>query len=181
MIEINSKKENLEYIFDNINNHLRFAEAKNAAIVTASFALITVYLFYESRFHNKFLEVFQINFIVFITFSLICSLLSYYSKITIIGNLNKKDNFDDASCNIIFFGDIAYMDEDQYCQTFFDVPLKNLDDNYCSCLINQIVINSRITKRKFEMFNLSLWFFIAACLSPVGAYLLVNMLSDRKV
>jgi len=169
--------ERLEYIFGNINEQLRFAENKNKYIISVSFGTITAVLFFEQYFTGTIGVIFLTNFFVMIFCSLICSVLSFHSKFAIFDDLQKKLSRSEKENNIVFFGHISNMD----VEDFLNRLGYDLSDNYNKSIAHQIIINARIARRKFTMFNISLWFFIAALLTPIGSYLLVNLLSDEKL
>jgi len=159
-------------IFDNVNNWLKFAEAKNGAII----ALNATFIFGILKLgliSNKSIVI--INYYLYLCIfmllvSSIVALLSFVPQLKFIYIKFKKISDRD---NLLYFGDIAKYTPTQYSDSLkkiLEVDSKNnkLYEHY----INQIVINSKITWIKFKQFDIAIWFTISAILTPIGGYIL---------
>lgn len=165
-------EEKLKEIFGYVNNWLNFAEAKNAAILTVSIGG----LFGISSYEDKINIICYIILMILLIGSILSSLMSFYpnlgnSKIEFISKylLYMAEIFDNkksVSNNIkikIFYGDIAR----NYSEETEEEYVKNLYNDYYNdtpAIITlqekeyakEIIINSKITKNKYDYFKISL-------------------------
>lgn len=179
--EINMTDE-LKDIFDNVNNWLKFAEAKNATMTAGNglviFGVSKLILMKDLNI-NEYL-LYYIYFSLFMmTLSFVVALISFMPNVKlpsyIFNNNEKKAN------NLLFFGSIMEYNEDNYLRDLKDtLGLEN--DNYKKNKINQmyanqIIINSKIAMKKYKLFNMSLHFTLVAILSPI-LYLFFRLFND---
>lgn len=160
----------LANILDRTNDWLKFAEAKNGAILVLNCAV----LFGALQSLNKeappplLMEWFLINLIFFLAAGILFSTASLISRLT--PPLWIKFPERKAAPNILYFGDISSLSEDSYLAEYYKTleiqgkPSK-LDSQYA----NQIVTNSKIAYIKYRLFNVSAWLTICAFLTPFGA------------
>ena len=169
--------DTLKDIFENVNNLLKFAEAKNGVII----ALNSMIIFGVFKLDILSLDTSSIlNWYLYIAIfmlvtSLIIALLSFVPKLKYPYLSFEKPLETD---NLLYFGDIAKYTPTQY-KKHFEKIIKlddkeeyqnnhNLTDDY----INQIVINSKITFIKFKQFEIAIWFTLSAILTPIGGIIL---------
>ena len=167
VIEQNKDVESkLLHIFDLVNDWLRFAEAKNGALL----AFCSACIFGLLKFPNDWITItssFRAGLVVAIVFLLLAILIcvwSFFPQITRIevmlwpltDECKETDNF-------LFFGDICtYSVEDLFdrlCERYstpFD--FSQHQKQYLHDLANQIIVNSKITMRKFRLFQRALGF-----------------------
>jgi hypothetical protein len=157
-------------ILDRTNDWLKFAEAKNGAILVLNCAV----LFGALQSLNKesppsfLLELFLINLIFFLVAGIIFSAASLIPRLTPpwwIKFPEKK-----AVPNIFYFGDISSLTENSYLAEYYrttgiEKEQSELDSQYA----NQIVTNSKIAYIKYRQFTASIWLTICAFMTPVGA------------
>jgi hypothetical protein len=155
-------EEKLRYIFENTNRWLAFAEAKNAAIITFTGALILGILNSLQNL-NKVVTFFSLT--ILIPISIFCFFISILSTFSItdkfynfVSRLFKIESgtIDATKDNIFFFGDIRKYDVDSYLNFFkqqYSLPLPYTHTNVEKLLANQIIINSKISWRKYMYFN----------------------------
>lgn len=170
-------EERLEYIFKNVNDHLRFAESKNGALVALNSGLIFGYLsFLPYSFSNIpwFILVYSVSFTLLNVTAIIIGLISFV-PITQLKRNNKdhvigKDNY-------LFFDHISnYSEEDLLERIYTDHGLSSKEKSkYSIQVCNQIVINSTIAKRKFKLFSFAVWATIFAILTPIFGSLVLFM------
>lgn len=164
--------DNLKDIFDNINNWLKFAEAKNGAIIALNSALIFGILKLNSSITNQnILLNYYISIGIFLLFvSIIMALLSFIPRLNYPYIIFDKPTEND---NLLYFGDIlkytplTYYEKLQI-KTCGESNKKDFEMYY----INQIIINSKITFIKFKQFEIAVWFTLSAFLTPIGGLLL---------
>ncbi|PNQ72850.1 hypothetical protein C1T31_10115 [Hanstruepera neustonica] len=159
-------EEKLLVVFQNINEWLRFAEAKNAMIIALNGVVVFgVAQIIEFNF-IKDIEILKwyltIAFIC-LTFSTIVALLSFIPRLKQIAptfNLNPgKDNF-------LFFDTLKDKKINEVIEFY------KTDDEvqpYHEQLADQIIVNSGIAKRKYDYFTFSCWITIAGIITPLIA------------
>lgn len=164
--------EKLKDIFSNINDWLKFAEAKSATLIACNGALI----FGISRIINSFDLKMGCLLYLFLV-SVLCILSIAICFLSIIPSLSmpwdKKPNGISDKDNLMYFSDIA-----KYTPLVYLNALKDkleLDDSvftgYQQDLSSQIIINSAIADKKYRAFQKSIWLTLAAVISPALALL----------
>ena len=155
-------------IHKNVVDWLKFAEAKNAGLLAGNLAVIFGIAKVDSLVGatlHTFAGLYFWNVIVFCGMSAALCLVSIVPQIHIPLLWAKKENI---KSNLIFFGSIATHTRDTYIQKFEEAtqtPLTQLERD----LAGQIVVNSKIAKRKFTSFKWSAWLTLSAFLTPLIA------------
>lgn len=163
IVSENDKKEIEEFFekqFENVNKWLSFAEAKNAALIAFNIAMLKII-----NDLYKVSHIASIIMMILIIVSLCISLKSF------IPNLSKKveqmdknkvdGNFKDVNDveNLIFYRNIAQINKKEILlemvrnKYFPDVDKSYLDSPYLLDLSEEIVINSKITLKKYNAFS----------------------------
>lgn len=149
----------LQQIFDNVNNWLHFAEAKNAALIAFNIALMAVIV--DTNLFSSYILLFSIIIIGL----LISTIFALYSFKPINETLKKTSN-SNLEENLLHFAYIASLEQEEYIKKLYDhywgernkdinvVPM--LYKDYC----NEIIANSRITLRKQVYFKYSFYIVI---------------------
>ncbi len=150
--------QELKYIFSNINECLKFAEAKHAGSIIFNSALL---IGVTSNYNDIVSHLFEPALLVGVTLLGLSIGLSLLSQFPVTSNsfYNQKPVLNP---NLYFYGDLSKIDE-----AFLIAEIKKLDNEFNttkfqSDLINQILVNSRITKSKFIFFK------VAVVLSILG-------------
>lgn len=150
-------EDRLRYIFGLVNDWLKFAETKNAALVVAVSALLVVVCDHFPDAHAT----------PWVRWSCIvgCALLvvgGAVSLVSFIPDVNFK--WLSAKCerrathNLFFFGEIAQYSEFDFLDALYDAEsLPNQHKKLEADLAGQIVKNSQITVRKFAQFKIACW------------------------
>jgi hypothetical protein len=162
--------EKLEFIFQNTNEWLKFAETKNGIllgiIITTSAFLI------ENKTNLKN------NLGVCLFISLIISLLSFFPQNTIkffnLVFMLKSYLSKNKEKNLLYFQDIINFTKEQYLIKILNKYFSSdeINDNYALDLTEEIIINSRICYIKLFCFKISLLFFI---------FFLINLFFSIKI
>ncbi|MCP4350085.1 MAG: hypothetical protein GY795_31785 [Desulfobacterales bacterium] len=171
-------EEQLKNIFSNVNDWLKFAEAKNGILTGfnggAVFTVLTAFLFNKDMaiIKNNFVKAYFTCFAICATLSLIIALVSFLAKIEIPWLFKAEAH---PSGNLIFFGDIRKYTEKNYLDALKNAlsienkkPHTKMEEFYA----NQIIVNSKIAMQKNTLFNAALWFTISAIITPVLAIML---------
>ncbi|GAB3515855.1 hypothetical protein [Emticicia fontis] len=149
-------KTELKYIFSNINDWLKFAEAKHGALITFNTAAI----FGVLQLWGASTQYKELGIFIVIIFSL-SILLSLYSFIPVFSS--KVDCITDAdfqtkkeSLNILYFKDLHILNQNQLLELIANKcgtteTCTKFDIN----LARQIINNARITNTKFRFFSVA--------------------------
>ena len=156
-------EERLRYILSTVNEWLKFAEAKNGALLAADTAILFGIFKLASELSG--LQACVSYFAIFlITSSAVSCLLSFIPKLKIpLLEFERKRGKEDS---LIFYGHIARYDPQSYLEVLFaqsgvEPPTNSsIEIDYAK----QIITNSRIALRKYRCFNIGLWLTVAALL-----------------
>jgi hypothetical protein len=146
-------KTELKYIFANINELLRFAEAKHGGLIILNsgfcIGLLSSYSTVQHVFNKPAIIIGLIAFGISVFLSLV-------AQFPITQNtFFKKKNI--SNPNLYFYGHLSNIDDKEFISSFKQI------DNYFNLtkfdtdLINQILVNSRITNSKFIFFKFSIY------------------------
>lgn len=165
-------EEKLRFLLSTVNDWLKFAEGKNAALLVADSALIfgmrklLVELHCLER-HWLIDSWYTCGAMFLLVLGATCCLLSFVPQLNKPSTKGEKQPVN--SCNLLFFGDIARYEPSAYLRTLYtqqdSVPeeLSAVELDYA----HQIVVNSRIAIKKYKFFNIALWFTLTAIITPL--------------
>jgi len=173
-------KSELENILKLVVDWLKFAEAKNAALLTlnsaALFGVYRIVVFKEDL--DTWVRAYLICTGLLLLVSGAICLMSFFARLRtryLFPTPNKPQ-----SPNLYFFEHIAGFSDQQYLADLANVigvpTPKNNSPEYM--IANQVVINARIGARKFKLFNMALWVTLSALLTPLGALFVWMLHSD---
>jgi hypothetical protein len=163
--------DHLKDIFNNINDWLKFAEAKNAALIAFNGAIIMgcLSLIKEPPPHLPVWYLWMV--VVLVALSTFCALLSFYPKTAAPGN------------NLYFYDHIYRYSSKQYLE-YLSAALPNdqarnsiggdsakvsaaREKHLTEHLAEQIVINSKIASRKYKYFKVALSLLMTGLIVPL--------------
>ncbi|MFT6138735.1 MAG: hypothetical protein ACJAUJ_001830 [Salibacteraceae bacterium] len=168
-------EDRLNTIFSNINDWLRYAETKSAALLATNgliiFGIVRLILSQESI--NNFL-FYYLCIVVFQLAISSCFLLISFAPSLEIPWLFKPSNIDEKNDNLLFFGHAAKYTPRKYIEVLAKASKEN---NYEGSRVEimiakQIISNSTIAMRKFSIFSVAIWLTISAVLTPVAVLLI---------
>lgn len=142
----------LKDIFNNINNWLTFAEAKNAAIIAFNIACLSFICDIKNIVDIKILYYIMY---VGMLLSTIMALISFFPKM---GKETKNQNRHSDHDNLIFYMDIAKYDREQYIKAIFkqytkmdilDTEVQKIERDFAE----EITYNATVIIRKYKWFN----------------------------
>ncbi|CAM4034567.1 Pycsar system effector family protein [Gillisia hiemivivida] len=150
-------------IFSNINDWLRFAEAKNAMIIAFNGA--SIYGIVKLPFLNNFtemgfLQIYSIGIILMLIISSTIALLSFVPNLHFLKGstyLELKD------VNLLFYQHLKQLESKKLKKLLCEKAgvkesdFTKLDDD----LISQIKYNATIASRKYHHFSVAVWLTIA--------------------
>ena len=167
--------EKLKFIFTNVNDWLKFAEAKNGVLIAFNNALVFglfSILDSTSKPLNDLTTQIYITCLLLLIASAI-SILSFIPQlrepILSLWNIPKAEPDKD---NTLYFGDILKYEKEDYLELIYkenDADTQSIN-KYQLQLASQIIINSKIAYFKYELFVFSSWItFIAIIISILSA------------
>lgn len=146
----------LQQTFDNTNNWLQFAEAKNAALIALDVALLAAFM--SSDFSKNYLFLSTV-----IAIGLLTSLAFTIWSVKPINKKLEKTTLGNIDANLLHYAFIASLNPEEYIQklytTYWGEPNKDInaipqiEKDYCE----EIISNSRITIRKQKYFKLGFY------------------------
>lgn len=166
-------EKSLSAILSRVIDLLKFAEAKNAALLTLSSAWVmaSINLLGGTTISGELKFLFKISLPLFVIAALI-AIFSFLPKI----NLGKALKDPARGKSLLYFGDIATFPvlayKDFVRERYYPVNGETSTCNYLDDLSVQIAVNSRIAKTKFHLFNVGAWVFLLAFIIPAFVYLL---------
>jgi hypothetical protein len=178
-------KEELREIFSNINDWLKFAEAKNFGLLSLNAAIVFGITQITFDKHSIFEPALYYVFGPLALTSFLFCMISLFPILTKIEKGKKVKNWIQKACNLIdeekefenihFFGYLKNIDEDE-----FEQKMKTKYGNLFSAftqyekeLTSQILYNSRIASLKYQLFKLgAMAFLLGVFLTIVVAALL---------
>jgi hypothetical protein len=155
-------EEKLRYILTTINEWLKFAEAKNGALLAADIAILFGVFGLLSEPTIPKVVIYLAIFLVIA--SAISSLISFIPQLKISQFIYKKRTEKETS--LIFYGHIAKDEPQSYIKALYSesgaepVAITPIELDYAQ----QIIINSRIAVRKYRCFNVGLWLTVLSLL-----------------
>ncbi len=172
--------DQLQKLFSNINDWLKFAEAKNLGLLTfvaaIAFGFTQVNLSDSSSIH-------VVGCYIFLPISLLSFICSLISLFPILSKIEKGDilkswitkfsRFVDEEKpfeNIHYYGYLRTLKEEQFESKFLE-KIKGVEafTQYEKELSTQILYNSRITWLKYQLFKIGAFFFLLAIVFSVIA------------
>ena len=168
----NELKSHLQKQLDQVNTSLSFAEAKNIALIAFNVAMMG--LLNEMYKDTKIILCITLSFIV--TSSLVSILSFWPNLLSSLQKRNDKSN-NENELNLIFFGDIAKIDNEkaflEYTKKkYFTRDGSENTDHVIIDLASEVLINSKITKKKNNFFMIALILDIA-CLAVLMVVIMI--------
>lgn len=144
----------LKYIFSNINEWLKFAEAKNGGLMVLNTGLVVCILSSYNNIQNFTYKPAILIGIICLGISLFLIIISQF-PIThnILYNRNKV-----KTPNLYFFEHLSHIDKETFITEFKKVNTSFIPSKFDTDLINQILVNARITNAKFNFFKFASYF-----------------------
>lgn len=168
-------EDRLRMILGLVNDWVKFAEAKNAALLAATSAIVLGILTALEAFPP--LPWWLLGYVYLATGAIVLAaslcLLSFLPRTRLpwLGSMRRPSPED----NLLFYADIACYDPRTFLETLYSRSgvrsgqPNPLEEDYAE----QIIVNSRIALAKFRFFSLALWITISALLTPVATILVL--------
>ena len=164
----------LESTLKQVIDWLKFAEAKNGALIAVGCATIFgVFRMYTSLNEvNGLITYYVITFLTLTAASVVLSLMSFIPRMDPPFWISMPEKLD--TDNPLFFGHACKYSKRTYLDLFNKYIESSASNslNIESAISDQIVNNSRIAFIKFSIFGSAVFLFLAGILTPVGALFL---------
>jgi hypothetical protein len=152
-------------ILSNVNDWLKFAETKNAALIALCGIILPVFLnFMGSK--NPLMNIYAISGLVFLGISSFVSLISFLPALSDLpyplrGKAAPTPKSD------VFYAGIAAQDLDEFIESFSGAYEGEALSSLELQVTQQIHANSKITLRKYRYFSFALWVLLGAIFTPI--------------
>lgn len=174
--------DQLKTIFENVNNWLKFAEAKNVILVGFCAGLFYTLLkeISPSCFEQyPIRSAYLVSLMIFTAIGAITALVSFLplTRMKWIAEKEAPDEHDNA----LFFGDIQKYESAEYV-VFLRKVLKysgeatDLDHHFAE----QITTNATLASKKFFLFRLAMWALIFGIVTPVVGVVLYGLIDPNR-
>lgn len=164
----------LESTLKQIVDWLKFAEAKNGALVAVGCATIfgVLRLYLSSPIESTLVELYVASFTIFVAAAIVISLTSFIPRVTPpfwIKMPNKEEGD-----NPLFFAHACKYSKKTYLELFnrYSELGAHTESQLELAFCDQIVNNSKITFIKYGAFSSAVFLFLAGVLTPFGALVL---------
>lgn len=147
-------RSELKYIFANINEWLKFAEAKHGGLIILNSGLVVGILSSYTNIQNF---IFKPTILIGIICFGISVFLSIISQFPVTQNIfyNKKTI---SNPNLYFFGHLSHFDNQTFIVEYKKIDTSFTPSKFDTDLINQILVNARIAQAKFGFFKFASYF-----------------------
>jgi hypothetical protein len=182
-------KETLKDIFSNVNDWLKFAEEKNAALIALN--IVSIFGTAATLTQNdvpipKYILYYLYSFIICNGLGLCIALYSFWPQTLNEDVFRKKigDFFltnSEPGDSVLFYGHIKDYTPEFYLAKLRKSCSKEEGEYYDLELeyANEIIINSRITSRKYNYFKIALFFTLLGILTPM--IFIIRALSSKVI
>ena len=188
---MNDISAKLTTIFQNVNDWLKFAEAKNAVLFAFSGSGITaiISLLATAEKLPKSLKFGLVLATFLLCIGILFCSLSFLPKtnlerISQTGNRSSRNSSDPSTYNFYYFGDLRKYSSTQLLDAlnslYFESKVNLPYNKEWEDLASQITVNAEITFLKLKLFTYALWCLIIAIL-VVPFSMLVSLLIHRSL
>ncbi|MCO6432237.1 MAG: hypothetical protein J5J00_15390 [Deltaproteobacteria bacterium] len=173
----------LQYILGEVNEWLRYAEQKNAGVLvfncTLAAAIVTILPQCASA--DTLCAWWVRSILLLLALSAVTALCSFIPRIDLAFLKRRKEHH--RADNLVFFGEAANYDPEAYLKALYlscNLAESENAPAFMRHYAEQIVQNSRIAKRKFEVFKVAVWLTVAAFVTIPVALVLFIFLCWKK-
>ena len=167
-------QEDLRFICSNVDAGLRYAEGKHISFVAfnglALFGGFGILRNLSTEVVGGYVYIMMILIMLVLGVALLASI---YSFIPIIVKRLDGDAALAACTDVLFFEHIKHHSVDSYAQLLCNGYLADAKDisPLDRCIMSQIIVNARLSSRKFAIFKIVAYCDLAAVLLALGAFL----------
>lgn len=161
-----NKDNILEFLLETVNGWIKHAEGKHAVIIGLNAGIISL-LLNILDFDNwawTIITIYIMWIILLLIVSIIFSSISYLSILDSSFFNKSTKNINIYKLNPFYFKDIALMKPIELIQFFKTDPPLNEE----ICISEQIIVNSKIAFRKYQLFNKAIWIAFYGVFPPIA-------------
>ncbi|HAJ77580.1 MAG TPA: hypothetical protein DCO89_00730 [Clostridiales bacterium] len=162
-------KQTLKYILQYVIENLKMAETKHSIIIALNGGVIALSLgFVQST--NLIIKYTNYAVLFFAGLSIIISFFALHARRVDVKFKAKKY----ADKNLLYFQNLAIMTSEELIKNiikYYNYPPNYKIDNLEIDIASTIIANSKIVKRKFQLFNDSAFFCVLSIISCLFAFI----------
>ena len=162
-------KQTLKYILQYVIENLKMAETKHSVIIALNGGVIALSLgFIQSA--NLAVKYLNYAVLFFAGLSIIISFFALHARSVNVKFKAKKY----ADKNLLYFQNLAIMSSEELIKNiikYYNYPANYKIDNFEIDIASTIIANSKIVKKKFQLFNDSAFFCVLSIISCLVAFL----------
>lgn len=174
--------EQMRKTLSDVNDWVKFSEAKNGALLAASGVGIWGCLRTISLLESTcWITIYLVAAALFLLCGFVTSLISFLPILDAGKGIPKKAEPVQPT-NLLYFGHLAFYPTHELARKFYDAQGESdheLTEMDLMCA-EQIAVNSRIALAKLSLFNLSVTFLLTGILTPAVAWPLLYALRARR-
>lgn len=163
-------KQTLKYILQYVIENLKIAETKHSIIIALDGAVIALSIGFAQSEIN-FIRYINYAVLFFAGLSIIISFFALHSRSV---NVKfKPKNYSDT--NLLFYQNLSSMTSGELLNNiikYYNYPSNYKIDNFEIDLASTIIANSKVVKRKFQLFNDSTFFCVISIICCLAMFLL---------
>lgn len=158
-------KYDVQYILSQVNDWLKFAEAKNGVLIAFDSGLLYVIfnLLIEKKINDSVFEAYLSFSLFILVIAIILQLVSFIPRLSSKFSEPKKVDY---SPNLTFFGDISKLSLSAIEKLLIEKYDLNIQ-TFQRDLLKQIIMNSRIAMFKYNLFIIGIYLNITLLATPV--------------
>lgn len=151
-------KQTLKYILQYVIENLKMAETKHSIIIALNGGVIALALGFVDN-TNLVVKYMDYAVLFFAGLSIIISFFALHARNVNVNFKAKKY----ADKNLLYFQNLAIMSSEELIKNiikYYDYPENYRIDNFEIDIASTIIANSKIVRRKFQLFNDSAFFCV---------------------
>ena len=155
-------KQTLKYILSFVMENMKIAETKHSVIIALNGGVIALALGFQNV--NIYAKYMSYAVIIFCALSIIISFFALHARSVAVKQKGRKYN----DTNLLYYKNLADMTSEELIKNiikFYDYPSDYKFDNFELDISSTIIANSKITNKKFELFNKSCFFCVLSIIS----------------
>lgn len=172
-------KQTLKYIYDRLEEQLKYAETKHSISITLASAL-TVFSATYLDSSTPLINALSAISIIFSLVSVLYSFLALSAKKVRFSRTRKRVEAQNSSANLLYYKEISFFSpEDYVARVAATYPLFKgyKPDNFDLDLSRQVVATSKTIYSKFLLFNFALTFLILSLFCESAVIILKGLLT----
>jgi hypothetical protein len=168
---MSQSSERIQFVFENVNNWLRFAEAKNGALIVVNITIAVALIQTLSGITSGTMTSYIVFCMGLLVLSTLLCIASFFPKIRLPDIVVPTDPTS-VDTSVLYFGHIKDVCPDDYLKKLIGAGVIETEDAsslYYRDLACQTVVNAKIAHRKYEFFQVATIVTVGAIASPIAA------------